>query len=551
MVRSHRGIALLLTTLAACSSLACAVQNNAENPDRLYTLEGTVVNAETGRPIPHALVRLLAQSRLAVLTGPQGEFSFDKLAMGTAAMVSVEKPGFFAPGAERYSFPQRSVKIGPGTGKLILKLEPECVIAGVVLGDGGEPLEGAAVQVLEERVISGRRELMQTRNGVRTDEDGLFRIAGLRSGRYFVSVAAGDAGRRVLGARSSNVIQAYPLVSYFPGVTDIASATPIDLVAGQRMHAPFSLAQATAFKLAGTITGMADFKEVSAPMIVDAIGHPIANVTRWDEQTGAFEFPPIPSGVYTLLVTAMMDDKHPSWRRQSVTLSQNVSGFNFALHPGVTIPVSVQTYFSDRQGQCSGSFQINQTTYECAKFPAMVSLVSMEAQHEAFQAEAENADPSAYALRAVTPGRYHIYINPMGPGYVRSARCGSTDLLREELIVPAGGDVQPIEIVLGDKDAKVKVHVQADGIPEQARILLVPEFAPYQRPTTLDIWMNGDREYGGLAPGDYKVLAFESIEGIEYENPEALEKYSAKTARITLSPQGTTSVTVQLIREGE
>jgi hypothetical protein len=139
----------------------------------------------------------------------------------------------------------------------------------------------------------------------------------------------------------------------------------------------------------------------------------------------------------------------------------------------------------------------------------------------------------------------------MVQAYVRSARSGSTNLLRDELIVPAGGTVPPIEVVLRDDGAKVDIHVQAEKLPPLVHILLLPEFAPSQRALSFSASGSDDVQYAGLAPGDYKVLAFESTDAIEYENPEVMQKYSAKTAHVTLTAHGSSKVTVELIREGE
>src|SRR5689334_12029450 len=97
MLRPIHLTALFLSLAAATG--VCTAQENATTADTLYKLEGTVVNADTGRPIPHTLVKIsnLAGGPRAMLTGPEGEFSFDKLAKGTVA-VEARKPGFFPPG---------------------------------------------------------------------------------------------------------------------------------------------------------------------------------------------------------------------------------------------------------------------------------------------------------------------------------------------------------------------------------------------------------------------------------------------------------------------
>lgn len=555
MVRSFVLTALVVLSLVAWTQPGPIVQlpsrfshSDSSQQGILFKLEGTVVNVQTGKPIPHALVQLYTSSVQSVLTGSEGEFSFDKQRMGYA-VIKVEKPGFFVPGAKPQMAPTQNVLVGPETGKLILKLVPESVIAGEVTNDLGEPVEGATVDVLMSQIINGRRQITWARGSVSTDEDGLFRIAGLPSGRYFLSFKAGNAERRILGAQTGKT--RYPLVSYYPGVADTASATPFDLAPGQRVHAQFTLPLAPTFRLSGTVSGMADFKQVSPPMIVDAMLAPLATASRWDSQTGAYEFPPLPSGVYTIAVSAQIDDNHSSWMKQSVTLNHDVSGFNVALRAGVTIPVSVQTDFTGSPDDCSGYLSINSNVYHCGKFPAMVTLASVEGNHFDYQAEAQNGDPSVLALHSIMPGKYQIRISTMGHGYAYSARSGDTDLLREELIVPAGGNVQPIEIVLRDDQGKVKIHVHAEPMPEHVQVLLMPDAAFLDRPMTVEVPRDGDMEFNALPPGDYRVLAFESLDNIEYENPEVMEKYSAKTARISVSPQGSTNVTVELIRQGE
>jgi hypothetical protein len=553
MLCSIRLTALFVMSLIVWAQPTCAAQPRADTPSALYKLEGVVVNAETGRPIPRALVQLFTMGRQAVLTGLEGEFSFDKLAKGTV-MIRVEKPGYFEPASRARGFSPQPVEVGPQTGKITLKLEPESAISGAVMSDDGEPLEGVVVEAVLERLVDGRRERTQARGSVRTDEDGLFHLAGLPAGKYFLSVKAGDAGRRILGAQSGNSKHAYPLLVYFPGVAEIASATPFDLAPGQRAHAQFSLSQVPSFTLSGTVSGIQDFKRVSAPMIVDAMEQPVLNANRWDSQTGAFEFPSLPAGAYLLHVYAMLDDNHPAGIRQSMTLSHDVSGFNLPLRVGATIPVSVRTELSAASPQrtCSGGFSSSNGKFlDCIKFPAMVTLAPADSGRMQYQTEGDPADSSSLAFRGVAPGKYRVKATPMIAAYVGSIRCGDADLLRDDLVVPSGGNIPPIEIVLRDDGAKVRVHVQAEHLPEHARILLFSEFAPFEHPLTLDVPLDGNREYGNIAPGDYKVLAFESIDAIEYENPEVLEKYSAKTARITLSAQGTTNVTVELIRDGE
>ncbi|MFI5106475.1 MAG: hypothetical protein ACHP79_16245, partial [Terriglobales bacterium] len=81
--------------------------------------------------------------------------------------------------------------------------------------------------------------------------------------------------------------------------------------------------------------------------------------------------------------------------------------------------------------------------------------------------------------------------------------------------------------------------------------VLVPDFAPMRDPVVLDVQPGVDREYGGLAPGDYKVFAFDSTDGLEYTNPSVLSRYSSKAARVSIMPKATSSVSADLIHKDE
>ncbi|HSM84806.1 MAG TPA: hypothetical protein VLT16_01585, partial [Candidatus Limnocylindrales bacterium] len=54
-----------------------------------------------------------------------------------------------------------------------------------------------------------------------------------------------------------------------------------------------------------------------------------------------------------------------------------------------------------------------------------------------------------------------------------------------------------------------------------------------------------------LAPGEYKVFAFDSIDGLDYTNPEAIAPYASSAAHVTVSANGNTSVTVDLVHTGD
>ncbi|MGH9566351.1 MAG: hypothetical protein ACRD4I_10230, partial [Candidatus Angelobacter sp.] len=160
-------------------------------------------------------------------------------------------------------------------------------------------------------------------------------------------------------------------------------------------------------------------------------------------------------------------------------------------------------------------------------------------------------DPYAMTIASVTPGKYLVRARAYLGGYVQSLRCGNADLFREELVVPESGVVPPIEVEMRDDAATVNVKVRGDKPGQQAAVLIVPDDEISREPRIMaaDLAMGVQAIY--LAPGAYKVFAFDSIADPDYEEPGTLAKYAGKAASLTLSPNGTASVTVDLIHRGE
>jgi hypothetical protein len=146
----------------------------------------------------------------------------------------------------------------------------------------------------------------------------------------------------------------------------------------------------------------------------------------------------------------------------------------------------------------------------------------------------------------IQPGRYVTEINPQGSVYVASAKCGDTDLLREDLAVSAGGGVPPVEIVLRDDGAALDISLP--DTQAKATVLLVPDRVPRQ---IRHGFYSGQLHFEGLAPGEYSVLAFDNADGLEYENPEVLSPYLGDAVRVTLSPGQNSSITLQAIHLGK
>jgi protocatechuate 3,4-dioxygenase beta subunit len=540
-------VSLILFTVLASAQ---GQPSSGSQPDQ-FKVEGVVVNALTGAPISRALVQLTSVFGKAVLTGPDGEFAFDKVPHG-AQQIMVRKPGYFRPGEnEKRPLSPIRVEVGPNAEKITLKLIPEAVISGEVTGTDDEPLEGAVVEVLSYRMAEGRQQLLPVRGNVRTDEDGGFRIAGLPPGRYYVAVKARNIARRMLGAQSLTKNETYPLVVYYPTATDAASAGEVDLHAGQQAEVQFSLKLQPGVKVAGVVKGPQNAR-VTSPLIVDDAGQVLAYPEEFDPMSGTFEFRSIPPGTYSIRAGGSDQDGHTFYAHRTIAVSRPVTDLKISILPGANIPVVVRTELSrPRQpGHCRYSVNGEEHESDCTDYPAArVELLALDDVHTRFYSNMlPNSGPMMVA--GVTPGKYLAKATAMFGGYVQSFRCGVQDLLREPLMVPEGGAPCSLEVVVRDDYATVKLNVQAQDPQQQTTLLVFPDPALLPEPQL--IINNAPQGYSAqLAPGNYKIYAFDAGEPLEYANPEVLAKYSGRAASVSVTANGVSNVNVELIRTGD
>ena len=79
----------------------------------------------------------------------------------------------------------------------------------------------------------------------------------------------------------------------------------------------------------------------------------------------------------------------------------------------------------------------------------------------------------------------------------------------------------PLEIQTRADSGSLEIAVQIEKLPENAGLLLVPEFAPSTGPQS---WGAGGTTFqvGKLRPGDYVAYLVPNWNEIEYTNPDVL-----------------------------
>lgn len=515
-----------------------------DSNDDKYTLRGTVVNSVTGEAVRGALVQIYFNGQRSVLTGPDGKFQFDGLPAGqTNITVAARKPGFFLGDEIQPSeHGAQQATTGPDSPPMILKLIPEGVIYGRMSEEDGEPIEGAPVQLLVHRLQDGRM-VWEQKPGAVTDEDGNFRFAGLPPGNYFLSAGPSQNPANLPPRLSQPGAQGIPLV-YYPAGSDLAAAAPISITPGKKTEINLALSSQPFYRLSGTISGYAPGQSVNLELR-NSLGIPLPYGSRSDPASGTFRFLGVPAGAYTLQADAPDGRGHALTATVPLTLSADLSSVHLILLPTATIPIQMRV-INSRTGAEPFAVQENYS-------PATVQLLARNSGlFEPRYGSQQVGEPGAFSfeLQNIPSGTYRVEIFPNGPLYVESAVSGTTNLLESDLTVAPGSVPQTIEITLRDDAASLSGNVSLDNQVLSATVLAISEHAsisPRIQPTD----PSGGFELSMLPPGAYKILAVDHPDRLEYRNPEALKKYLTKAREVTLSPDQSAKIDLELVKVGE
>ncbi|HXF12831.1 MAG TPA: carboxypeptidase-like regulatory domain-containing protein [Terriglobales bacterium] len=487
-------------------------------------ITGTVLNSVTGEPINRAVVQLGGLNR-ATMTDASGHFEFHNL-QGLRVSVTVDKPGFFD---ER---DQAEVLADTAVSELLLRMVPAGAIRGKITTQVGEPIEGVRVKAFQRQISAGRQVWVDRMVQSLTDENGAFRIAGLPPSIYFIATEQSREPIWMPSAVPSARRQVYAQ-SFYPGVTQLSMASPINLGGGQEVEADFSLTAEMTYKVAGALSTP---DEISSGVVFERLaGQDIDFFENVVAHDGRFEIE-LPAGSYA--VEAYTSQNARVSTSGSFVISSDMSDVGILLSSGISIPVIVRT--------SSDGNSLQEVDDSTAHSMVEVKLHGASNAPSLHNHEAWWAGPHAHEIPYVEGGRYEVELNTFGQWRIESAKCGGVDLLNGDLVVTPGSTPGAIEIALRDDGATVIGRVARDPW-SSTTVFLVQQrrdrnFVKIVR-TTL-----GNFRFSGLAPGEYSLIASDELINLEYMNPEVLDSYLATADHITLQSRATANVRLNVSR---
>ena len=535
-----RGIHILTALISAVLN----AQQPAQPPKaEACSIEGQVVSTIAGEPLLKASVQLMQIGK------PRGEWYTTTTTTGGRFALQDIEPGKYRLQAMKTGYAQlqfgvggasrqvTSLSLDPGQHlrDVVLRLVPQAVITGRVVDEDGEPMPHVSVVVLRYRYMAGKRQLLQSGGNANTNDLGEYRIFGLAPGRYYL---AARPQTDTDAPNQSGGWQSYAR-TYYPGTSDPAGATALDLSPGARLRGvDFTLMKTRSVRVRGRL--------------VRAGGHPVQNqdvrlvprdesfsLSEWwsfADQQGVFQFRGVIPGAYSVLAEWSEDGKSYSARQPVDVRENDIANLVVEFSPSAEVKGQVRVEgrplasLSDIQVglQSDAAFRFGGGAFGTVKRDGSFTL--------------PNIGTERYRLNAFgLPEDY----------YIKSAILGDKEAL-DSLLDFTQGASGTLDILVSSNGGQIEGVVlnAAEQPVTGAAVVLVPD-EPRRAQTRLYREVSTD-QYGrfnvkGIAPGGYKLFAWEEVESGAYQDPDFLKAFEALGERKTIREGSRESAQLKLI----
>jgi len=547
--------------------IAGAAQNptGVSKPATGAAIDGIVTRDPDSEPVKKALIELIAENQ-----AQGGDYTASTGADGTFRIENI-LPGRYHLFAERTGFLEADKNHGRSDGRVLtlaagqvvtdvhIRLQAAAVVRGRVTDEDGDPLPNAEVSVLRQTFVSGHNHWEQA-GAERTNDLGEYRIANLASGNVYVSVVPPPDFKSLIeqggvAARESrSTVPEKPAMSYqttyYPGTTDRSQATPIQLHAGDDFPIDFALVPSPSLSIRGMVVNVPP--QASASIMLQSRDFGLVLNGAEMHKDGSFVIRDVSPGNYTILAT-VDGSPVPLTARQALQIGAgNVDGLRLVPQPGATVRGRLRL----ESGSGMRGFDADRM---------FLALQAVDGEQEGAVTVGDNfsnlthvAADGTFQWVDVPAGNYYVQMagdNGAGEGwYLKSVLAGGRDVNDSGIAI--NGGLVALDLVASAKGGLIEGAVtDHKGVPmANAVVVAVPEARVRARmdrygKTVSD--QSGHFSLRGLRPGLYTVLAWESVDGDAYYNPEFLKVYEARGVALRVGDGERKSLSVEAIAAGE
>jgi hypothetical protein len=513
------------------------------------SIEGVVVKATTGGPLPMAWVSLRlaggGKETLSASTGSDGRFVLREIPAGHY-LLWARADGYITAEYGQHEFNQPgSVLVLDSDShetNIVFRLVPAAVISGRVSNEVGEPLVKVLVQALKYGYSQGKQHPAPVSFEV-TNDQGEYRLQGLPAGKYYVTATFRPGVSTVAGGLGAGPAPGSMYApTFYPGSTEPARAVPVELQqGGETSGIDITLLDSTGVTVRGRILRSPTARPVKH-MNVDLSPRNPGGRTAFvsppaaADGDGNFQIPNVLPGSYMLTVSWDDGERRHAGRQTVEVTNADVDGVTVVADVGLKLSGHLQV---------EGDPPLDLTTFRISLWSTGESPLS---------APNGLVEPNGdFLLQDIEADTYRVAVaGPSGSFYLKSAKLGGHDVLGPGLDLTTGTARGPLEILVSADGGRIEgtvVNKQATPWPS-ARVVLVPSGA--LRPRT-DLYKDtrtdlfGRFTMTGIPPGEYKLFAWQEVELEAYQDPDFLRQYEDQGVPVTVQEKGILSMQLLLI----
>jgi protocatechuate 3,4-dioxygenase beta subunit len=507
----------------------------------------------------------------AASSDASGKFSFTGLDPGRYTLTA-EHAGYLntqygtkrTAGGVQTGNPIINLTAGQHLTEINIQLTPQAVISGKVTDEDGDPMARVRVTASRRMYALGGSRLMNQGFGT-TDDTGAYQLGNLQPGRYYITFSQARMGILQGTRRAGNEASAPEMgygTTYYPGSPDLESAVAVDVTEGQEKSGiNLQMHQTPVYHIRGKVTGDLPAAQPGAGPLASRVQIEVTTPgsmmmpgmnTQMANPDGSFDVGGLTPGTWTVSALRMQGRIQILGQSTVVVSNQDVADVSLAARSGVDISGAVRIV----PERANATPQNNGSAQGAAQSAPRVRQVLLQPEEMGPGSNVQPAQVQAdgsFQFAGVPPLRYRVSAGIPPGGYLKSATLNGQDALRNSVDMSSGGT---LNLVVSMTAAEVDGTVTGnDGQPAtDAIITITPD--PLQ-PERRDLYRqartgsDGGFTLKSLAPGKYRVFAWEELEPGAYFDPEYMKPFESLGAPVSVDESDKKSVTVKEISKNQ
>ena len=374
-------------------------------------------------------------------------------------------------------------------------------IAGRVLTSVGD-LQAGEVRVFRLKIQDGHVDKLPICTA-ELDVQSQFTCQNIDSGRYIIQILVTS------GTDSEGSKHPLPLPIYYPGVTDLALATQLEMGVSGQKWIDIRIPPGRRFSISGPLKRI----PADAELRLEAQGHEVLidtalPVTRTKD--GRFLAEKVPNGHY--LLTAVWRRKTTPYRLSAeVTVETlDVSQVELREEPYVTLSGTLKGEYADR-----------------------VKMILVYSEENSIQKAVVDVQSGRFTIPTLPNGRYYLALPIHSTEYVLSTKQGDHESAGSSFVTRSDTATTEIEVAIASPGLQVTGSVPA--VPDLgSRARVVAQEITSKHVSTVLTDDSGHFSVSGLQPGSYLFYAWPEGEDPAYRSADVLRPLERSATSLTV-----------------